>query len=143
MTGWTGSWSGSSRAWTALAVGSAAALALVYLTLGSAGDLRARPERFLVWAAIAVTAFVTGSVALTRASVTARAKLGAVVVGALVFRLALLPSVPSLSDDVWRYLWDGRVAAAGIDPFLHPPDAPQLEAWMREDGVDAAILVAL
>jgi hypothetical protein len=39
-----------------------------------------------------------------------------------------------LSDDAWRYVWEGRVLAAGLDPFLLAPDAPALaplrdEAW--------------
>ncbi|MBW2733841.1 MAG: hypothetical protein JRH20_15750 [Deltaproteobacteria bacterium] len=30
------------------------------------------------------------------------------------------------TDDAYRYLWDGRVHAAGINPYLHAPLAPQL-----------------
>ncbi|GAA3231183.1 glycosyltransferase 87 family protein [Actinocorallia longicatena] len=33
---------------------------------------------------------------------------------------------PLTSDDSYRYLWDGRVQAAGISPYAHPPDAPAL-----------------
>lgn len=51
----------------------------------------------------------------------------------LAGRLALLPLAPWFSDDVWRYLWDGRVASHGINPFLHPPAADALDplatAW--------------
>jgi len=47
---------------------------------------------------------------------------------ALLFRGILLPLDPVLSDDVWRYLWDGVVQQGGINPFLHPPSAPELEA---------------
>ena len=47
---------------------------------------------------------------------------------ALLFRVILLPLDPVLSDDVWRYLWDGVVQQGGINPFLHPPSAPELEA---------------
>lgn len=36
-------------------------------------------------------------------------------------RLLLLPSLPLLSDDVYRFLWDGRLLAAGLDPFAHTP----------------------
>ncbi|MEE8575658.1 MAG: glycosyltransferase 87 family protein [candidate division Zixibacteria bacterium] len=31
-----------------------------------------------------------------------------------------------LSDDIYRYLWDGRVSLAGINPYLHIPTAPEL-----------------
>ena len=53
--------------------------------------------------------------------------LGIVIAAALVFRLTLLGSPPSLSDDVYRYVWDGRVQLSGINPYLHPPSAPELE----------------
>jgi hypothetical protein len=45
---------------------------------------------------------------------------------ALLGRLALLPLEPTLSNDVWRYLWDGEVAARGLDPYRLAPDAPEL-----------------
>lgn len=28
---------------------------------------------------------------------------------------------PQLSDDLYRYVWDAKVASAGIDPYAHPP----------------------
>lgn len=43
--------------------------------------------------------------------------------GAL-FRLTLLFRDPDLSQDVFRYLWDGSVAQAGISPYAHAPDDP-------------------
>jgi hypothetical protein len=33
---------------------------------------------------------------------------------------------PQSSDDMYRYMWDGRVQAAGIDPYAYVPSAPQL-----------------
>jgi hypothetical protein len=40
---------------------------------------------------------------------------------ALGSRLLLLPHPPS--DDVHRYLWEGRILAAGFSPYTHPPRA--------------------
>ena len=51
-------------------------------------------------------------------------------VAAILLGVALT-SGPQLSDDLYRYLWDGEVAAAGIDPYAHAPDAPEL-ARLRE-----------
>ena len=45
---------------------------------------------------------------------------------ALPPRLILLASTPALSDDLYRYIWDGKVIAAGIDPYRYAPDAPEL-----------------
>lgn len=36
-------------------------------------------------------------------------------------RVLLLFSPPNLSDDVYRFLWDGRLAAQGIHPFAYTP----------------------
>ncbi len=52
---------------------------------------------------------------------------------AALFRLLLVATPPSLSDDIHRYVWDGRVQAAGINPFLHPPDSEELRA-LRDEG---------
>lgn len=40
---------------------------------------------------------------------------------ALGFRLILLLATPALSDDFYRFLWDGRLWLAGENPFLHLP----------------------
>jgi hypothetical protein len=38
------------------------------------------------------------------------------------------------SSDAYRYLWDGRVIADGINPYLHPPRASEL-AHLRDDAI--------
>jgi alpha-1,6-mannosyltransferase len=41
---------------------------------------------------------------------------------ALLFRLFLVPMETSLSSDIYRYIWDGRVQVAGkMNPYLYPP----------------------
>jgi alpha-1,6-mannosyltransferase len=46
---------------------------------------------------------------------------------ALFLRLLALPSTPSLSEDVFRYRWEGLVQAHGLNPYLHTPGEPALE----------------
>ena len=46
----------------------------------------------------------------------------------LVFRTTLLFTMPTLSDDIWRYIWDGRLANAGISPYALPVNSPLLDA---------------
>lgn len=36
-------------------------------------------------------------------------------------RALLLFSIPQMSDDVFRFLWDGRLTVAGYHPFLYTP----------------------
>src|SRR5258706_15581936 len=38
-----------------------------------------------------------------------------------IFRLSIIFAPPFLSYDIYRYLWDGRVHAAGIDPYRYIP----------------------
>lgn len=45
---------------------------------------------------------------------------------AACFRLVLVWGPPVFSTDVYRYVWDGRVQLAGINPYVHPPSAPEL-----------------
>ncbi len=50
----------------------------------------------------------------------------AILIGALLLRLPLLPLPPALSEDALRYLWDGKVAAAGFNPYALAPAAEEL-----------------
>ena len=53
---------------------------------------------------------------------------------AAIIRLALLPEPPYLSSDIYRYIWDGRVQAAGINPYIYVPAAPEL-AHLRDTAI--------
>ena len=55
------------------------------------------------------------------------ADLRIVVAGAIALRLLGLAGAPQLSDDVYRYAWEGELVAAGISPYAYAPDAPELE----------------
>ena len=47
---------------------------------------------------------------------------------AILARLALLPLAPELSDDIYRYLWDGHLLTQGVNPYAHPPGDEALAA---------------
>jgi alpha-1,6-mannosyltransferase len=51
----------------------------------------------------------------------------------LAMRCLLLPGTP-VSTDVFRYVWDGRVQAAGINPYLHVPADAAL-AGLRDGAI--------
>jgi len=67
-----------------------------------------------------------------------------ILVAGAALRLATLAGPPTTSDDLYRYTWDGRVQAAGIDPYAHPPDSPALsrlrEPWLWPDPAGCAAL---
>ena len=45
---------------------------------------------------------------------------------AVLAQAILVFTRPTLSDDMYRYVWDGRVQAQGISPYRYPPSAPEL-----------------
>jgi len=57
------------------------------------------------------------------------AVLWAVIVFSLMFRLTLLPVAPS--DDIYRYLWEGKLQLNGISPYSLPPEASSLK-YLRD-----------
>jgi alpha-1,6-mannosyltransferase len=63
----------------------------------------------------------------------ARLALIVILVGAAAMRLVLLWTEPTLSSDIYRYIWDGRVQAAGINPYVHVPAAAELAALRDPD----------
>ena len=75
--------------------------------------------------------------------------------GAVLFRVILLFTTPTLSDDVYRYLWDGYVANEGVSPYAYAINSPDLDyldiperalannAWMASPYLPAAQLVFL
>ncbi len=40
----------------------------------------------------------------------------------LIFRIAFLFAIPNLSQDFYRFIWDGSLLVNGINPFLYTPD---------------------
>ncbi|TGE28919.1 hypothetical protein [Hymenobacter metallicola] len=48
--------------------------------------------------------------------------LGTGLLVALVARLLWLPATPALSDDYYRFRWDGALVANGQNPYRHRPD---------------------
>ncbi len=52
---------------------------------------------------------------------------------AAVMRVVLLPWPPASSTDIYRYVWDGRVQAAGINPYRYVPADPALASLRDKD----------
>ncbi len=58
----------------------------------------------------------------------ARWLLPVILVFGVLFRLAVLPAPPSLSTDMYRYVWDGRLTMHGINPYRWTPNAQTLRS---------------
>ncbi|MEC7946709.1 MAG: glycosyltransferase 87 family protein [Myxococcota bacterium] len=63
----------------------------------------------------------------------------AVLVTALLVRGVLLLGEPGLSDDLYRYLWEGQVTAAGGNPYIHAPADPIWDGIAAHDPIRAAV----
>jgi len=84
-------------------------------------------------------AFVQSAIYLVSAWIVMRSRSSNVtllitVAFAIIFRLSILFAPSYLSDDIYRYVWDGRVQAAGINPYRYIPAAPEL-AQLRDDAI--------
>ncbi len=55
---------------------------------------------------------------------------------AILFRITLLFSSPSTSDDVYRYIWEGKLVLNGYNPFEYTPDSDELKPFHTEDYPD-------
>lgn len=51
---------------------------------------------------------------------------------ALLVRVILLASPPTLSDDIYRYVWEGTLTAHGGNPYLHAPGDLALVDWAHD-----------
>jgi hypothetical protein len=126
-----------------------AALAAVVLALTVAtflafrttreGSILGNSERLLLeilgfWAAWAVAV-----ACLLRTRLDRRQLLVLVVLGAAALRLAAMTVVVPLSDDLYRYAWDGSVQASGTSPYRYAPPDPALDElrtdWLFPDAV--------
>jgi alpha-1,6-mannosyltransferase len=80
------------------------------------------PFVFAVWRTFRRKEFPTGTLSI-------------ILIGGALFRLILVPlDPPRLSTDIYRYIWDGRVQGAGINPYLYVPVDPRL-AGLRDDFI--------
>ena len=46
-----------------------------------------------------------------------------------IAQLLLLLADPLLSEDIWRYIWDGQQVRAGLNPYCFSPDDPSMTAF--------------
>jgi len=85
---------------------------------------------------VAAYPFLLGGIAAASAGWLLRkrhALVAVLAVAVLARGVWLVPTAP-LSDDLYRYLWDGRVANAGVHPFAYAPASEEL-APLRDTAI--------
>ncbi|GLZ77848.1 hypothetical protein Afil01_26550 [Actinorhabdospora filicis] len=115
------------RLWTVLAGGLAAATAVAAgIAIGGTTSMGPLFAWYLAaWALFTAAAWALRRVPPRHAAVLVLAG------GALIGGTGLL-AAPRTSDDAYRYVWDGRVQAAGISPYDHVPADPALRGLRDE-----------
>ncbi len=99
-----------------------AQVACIGFAVVSATLLHFAPDR--AWGAAVVPLGAGWAVAAAIAAFAGRVQPAwAIVLLAVLARAALIDTPPVLSDDVYRYLFEGRALLAGHDPFVTPPAA--------------------
>ncbi len=115
----------SRTAWPATAL-AALTLALfgIFRTAARWSDLASRVPELLALLLAAGILYLAGVWIVERFPL-GRGALFIILGGALAFRLCWLPLAPTLSEDVYRYQWEGRVVRFGLNPYTTVPDSPR------------------
>lgn len=123
----------------------ALASAAGYASLGAMGDVRPHINAFLFCFGAVFSLYFVLALRLSRdesadrkASAAGRHDIFLIIGAALLFRLILLSGYPFLSDDIYRYVWDGKVWAHGINPYEYAP-ADEALAHLRDARIFANI----
>ena len=116
--------------WLVLACG---AVQLLLLAGISRLDARVATFPFLWLLGGASLAYVAALLLLVRRPHGTRRQLAACLVIAAAGRVVLIGAAPIASDDVYRYLWDGRVQRHGYNPYAAAPGDPALAALHTAD----------
>lgn len=120
---------GLTVAWLTLAgvlAGSALALVFTGPQFAWHRELVDIPSMWLAVAMIATGVVFAVAVPLTQRTLQRvgqgrTAALAIMIIAGLAMRLVMIPSVPALEDDFYRYLWDGAVTASGFNPYTRAP----------------------
>ena len=64
---------------------------------------------------------------------------GGLLLLSILLRLLWLPALPQLSDDFYRFIWDGRLLANGTNPFAFTPQQLYQQGLLHNLGLNTEI----
>ena len=99
----------------------------IYIALLFVGDWHLHIPVFLALYFIAFAVYLYFVIQISR---NREAPASIILIASIIFRLTIFWSTPSLSGDIYRYIWDGRVQNAGLSPYGYPPESNDL-AFLR------------
>ena len=109
-----------------------ASLLLAGEAFGIYAQLNRNLNGFIIAALLQGAVWAVAAVLVARGA--ERPSLTLILVTAVLLRLGALAAPVYLSDDIYRYIWDGRVQAAGINPYRYIPTDTAL-APLRDEAV--------
>jgi|SRR5580704_3836641 alpha-1,6-mannosyltransferase len=124
----------SSRRALFLLLGFGIVLEALYLRIYFIHYLKNHAITFMVLALCAGVIYLVSLYALDRTTAS-RTVYSLLIFLAIVFRATLWPMEPTLSDDLQRYRWDGKVQAQGWNPYGIAPNDPRL-AYLRDKNYE-------
>lgn len=109
-------------------------LEIFLLGILSIGNLRQEIPLFLLFYFLAFVTFIISTRHCQQADDQAESRvyLLLIISFAMLFRATLLFSEPSLSEDIYRYQWDGKLLNEGVNPYQYVPGEAEL-ADLRND----------
>ena len=94
------------------------------------GTLRAGTTPTTIWLFLLAMVGYAGLVAVVVRHPDVPSGFGSLLwVAPIGYRLLLLATDPTLSDDVYRYLWDGHQITQGINPYRYAISAPEVDGF--------------
>jgi len=119
----------SARVQLGCVIAAGALLQALYAGMHRLNDLKLYVVEFIALALGAGVVYLI-SLCLLEHSCTTRLSYLLLLTAAIGFRLTLLPLEPSLSDDIHRYRWDGRIQNHGWNPYTVSGRDPRLAAQL-------------
>ncbi len=108
--------------------------ALLVATHGAAVGFQLADELHLTVACVLIEGLIYAASAWLITSGRMTLGVAAILTTAALLRISILPLAPYHSTDIYRYVWDGRVQAAGVNPYLYIPVDTALSA-LRDTAI--------
>ena len=109
-----------------IAMAAAGSLLVALTGLALAIQWQDNLARFLAVAGLQGVAYLVAVWAVWNGGPSSRRLIFGIAAVAALMRVPVLCTPPYLSSDIYRYIWDGRVEAAGINPYRYVPADPVL-----------------
>ncbi len=110
--------------------------AALYLAAARLSDLTHDIVAFEILFFCLFALYLAAAAVAWRAAKCRRVLINTIIMMALVFRIIMVVPSPFLSNDVYRYAWEGRIQHAGYNPYAHTPDDPALAKVRASTGFE-------